>query len=308
MARRTFEIVSVNGNSTAGGRKSIIFPAGLDYIHARLQGATAVSTDVTVLQELLNTEIVRNITGTDQNDMNLCDKLANMSVDSILAIPFEMMGMKNPTVQYGTTRNTASPDPDTQNAINNMQLQWVDGTTDTWRVFCDVDDSTLGGPGGITRFDKLSSSVGISTTYTASIQQFLQFGMPERRYMRRGFFKNGSGTLANGDTVIQRGQNRNVVFQRTAVLNVRALTDANIRAIPTRYTTANSGFIIDTTETGISETIDTMRPASVAEAKADSGLPVMGGVALKPQAMFDIRFSPTAADTLSSIVETIGRL
>lgn len=308
--RRTVEIVSVNGNATAAGRKSILMPVGFDYIAARLQGVTAVSTNVSILQELINTEIVRNITGVNQNDMNLLDKMANMSVDFILPMPFEMMGMKNPAQQYSTTRNTGSPDPDTGNQITNMQLQWVDSTTDTWRVFADVDDSQVGGPGGITRFDSLSAAIGSSATFTSSIAQFLQFGSPERRYMRRGLFLASTGTLANGDTVIMKGKNKGLFFQRTATGNVRALTDANLRAVPTNYITASGGYIIDGTETGISETWDTMRPATAAEIKADTdnNIPAMAGIKVKPEAMFDIRFSPTAANTLACIIETIGRL
>jgi hypothetical protein len=306
--RRTVEIVSVNGNASAGTKKTIIMPVGLDYIHARLAGQTAVASDISILQELLNTEIVRNFSGTIQNNMNLLDRMADMSVDNILAIPFEMMGMKNPVAQYGTTRNTASPDAETGEAINNMQLQWTDATADTWRVFADVDDSTTGGPGGITRFQSIDAQVAASSNYTSSIQNFTQFGSPERRYFRRGLFLATAGTLANGDTEIQRGNGKNVIFQRTAVLNVRALTDANVRNLPAAYATASGGMIIDTTETGISETFDTMREATDAEAKADKGLPVMGGKALKPYAMFNIVFSPTVATSLDCQIETIGRL
>ncbi len=308
--RRTLEIVSVQGNSAAG-KKSIIMPVGLDYIAALLAGETAVDTDVTNLKEKLNTELVRDITGTDQNDMNLTDRIADMGVDSILRIPFEMMGMKNIATQYGTTRNTMSPDPETGNAINGMILEWTDGTTDEWRVFAEADDATTGGPGGITRFQKVTPQVAASSNYSSSIQSFIQFGSPDRRFFRRGFFLISAGTLDGGDVVIQRGNAKDEILHRTAVLNVRELTDANVRAVPTNYDTAAGGMIIDTTETGISETFDTMRPASDAEQKAQvhpQGYAIMGGVAVMPQTMFDIRFSPDTGGALQALTETLGRL
>lgn len=309
--RRTLEIVSVQGNTTAGGKKTIIAPVGLDYIATLLYGSTAVATDVTNLKERINTEIVRDITGTDQNDMNLSDRVANMSVDSILRIPFEMMGMKSIPTQYGTTRNTLSPDPETGNAINNYQYEWTDGTTDTWRVFVEADDATTGGPGGITRFQKVVPTIAASTNYSASIQSYLQFGSPDRRFFRRGFFKISAGNLAAGDNVIQRGNSKQEIYRRPANLNTRELTDANVRALPANYLVSAGGLIIDTTETGISETFDTMRPATDAELKQQvkpQGYAVMGGVGVLPETMFDVRFSPSAGGALTCLVETLGRL
>lgn len=308
--RRTMEIVSVQGNGVSG-KKTLIQPTGLDVINFRALGTTALPANITNFKEKLNTEIVRDYTGTDQDAMNVTDRMAAMSVDNIFVVPFEMMGMKSIVTQYGTTRNTLSPDPETGDAINNMQYEWTDNTTDSWRVFIDCDDATTGGPGGITRFQKVSVTVAASSNYAASIQSYLQFGSPDRRFLRRMFELISAGTLNGGDTVIQRGNSRDEIYRRTGPLNVRALTDANVRALPTAYTVANGGLIIDTTETGISETFDTMRVASAAEIAQQvkpQGFATMGGVGVLPQTMFDPRFSPSAGGTLTTIAETLGRL
>jgi len=306
--RRTLELVPVQGNGVSG-RKTIINPLGLDYIAHLLVGVTATAAVVSSIKEKVNTELVRDITGSDQDNLNQEEKIGAMSVDNTLRIPYEQMGMKSIAQQYGTTRNTISADPETGNSISIYSHEWSDSTTDAWRVFVEADDATTGGPGAITRFLKVQPNVAASATYGASIASYLQFGIPERRFIRRMALLAAAGTLANGDTVMTRGKSKEEVFRRTAAMNTRQLTDANLRALPAAYAVASGGLFVDFTETGIAEMLDTMRPASDQEVKANvAGIVEMGGQKVLPYSMLDVRLSPSATGSVTAIVETVGRL
>lgn len=306
--RRTLEVVGLNGNG-AIGRVSALLPMSLDLMVYDWvdPGGNATPADITELREFLNTEPIRLYTGTDQDNMNKLDRMAGFAGD-VLRIPNELVGMKSVDATYSTTRNTLSQDPDTGNAITNGRVDILQTIAETWRLFVEADDAILGGPGGITRFQKVAVQNPAGFNGEWSLQNQLVFGSPEKRFLRRLLALVSAGDFLNGDAFIQRGVNNDEIYRRTKVFNDRVLQDYNVRSLPALYS-ASSGFVIDSTETGIGEMFDTMRVATAAEIKAGvANLSNVKGVSLLPQSTFNIRFSPSQAGTGTVLAETLGRL
>lgn len=315
--RRTIEVLGLQGNGAIGevtAQPSVAF----DVIGYNLydEDGAAQASDVTRLREFLNTEAVRDYLGSDQDMMNQLDRLpafnsGTLGAPDTFAVPNEMLGMKQVDRTYSTTRNCLSPDKETKAAITQLKVAWIQGIAETWRFFIEADDATDGGPGGITRFQRASAQNPAGTLGEMDLSKWLTFGSPQKRFFRRGFFTLAAGAFTGGDAFIQRGKDNGFIYQRTKSMNDRMVERANVRVLPASLSAA-TGFVIDTTETGISEMFDTMRPATAQEASAggqgQSGVAVMDGVAVVPENTFAIRFSPTVASTLTWLAETVGRL
>lgn len=301
--RRTLEIVGLNGNSAAG-RVSVNLPPTLDYIvdnwFASL--AQAVITDLTELRETLNSDVTRLYSGPQQEMMNLVDLMNDFAFSDTLRIPQEMIRMKDVIPSYSTTRNMNSVDPDTGKAIGARRLELVCGVAETWRLFCEVDDATEGGPGAIERILQFTEAVAGNAEF--SFQGKIPFGLPERRFFRRGFFTLDAGNFAAGDFVIRRGSENAEVFRRPYAVNLQIASDYSVRQPNPATYGGNDFFLVDGTETGIPETWDTMVrvPANTPNAVK------MGDGFFMPIGIFDIRPFPSAPAGIAALISTLGRL
>lgn len=297
------EVVGISGNSGAG-RVSVNVPMGVDYIADNWWASTdtAVITDITELKESLNSDITRLYSGPQQEMMNLVDLMQTMTVGNLLRIPQEMMRMKDVVPTYSTTRNTLSKDPDTDKAIASRRLELVSGVGETWRLFCEVDDATEGGPGAIERVLQFTEAVAGGAEF--SLQGKIPFGLPERRFLRRGFFTLSAGDFLSGDFVIRRGSGNEELTRRPYLVNLGIATDPGCRQPNPATYGGTDFFLFDTTETGIPEMFDTM----VRVDPKTPGAVMMGGNAYLPQGIFDLRPFPSAAATLTSLISTLGRL
>lgn len=311
--RRTLEILTGLSGNSAVGRVTSLLPMGLDYLVAnwwRSGGAAVTAANITEVRETLNADVTRLYSGTQQDLMNQFDGLTAMGA-VMLRIPFELVRMKDVIATYSTTRNTLSADPDTGKAINQMKIDIVQNVATEWRLFAEVDDATTGGPGAISRILQFQDSPGGGAPY--SLAGRIPFGLPERRFFRRGFFDVSAGNL-NADFQIFRGAGNEQIAVRPKTLNDRIAGDYGVR-FPAAYGGATS-FVFDTTETGIPEMFDTMatiKRGADAELKeaiknAPSDAVIMGGAIVRPGQVFDIRPQPSAAATLTSTIESVGRL
>lgn len=306
--RRTWEVEGIVNNSAAG-QKTVILPTLLDYLHLRLEAQTATRSTLTQLIQRVNGENFRVITGAQQDDMNQEQLMSAMSVDHILAIPFELMRCINLVQRYSVSLNTLSASPDNGDQITSMQFLWTDSTTDTWRAFADVDDATVGGPGALLRYQEGTAPLQASSTFSASLRNFIDSGTPQMRFLMRMFQLLASGTFENGDVQFIYGANKAEALHRTVFGNVRDLTDPGYRAVPTTYAASSGGLVIDFVETGISEPFDTMAPATPNQIQANvPGLAVIDGTQYAPYGGVDFRFSPTASTTTTSLTEWGGSL
>jgi hypothetical protein len=310
MSRRTVLIPTIQGNGAAG-QKTVNIPGGLDIIATLRQGVTCVAANMTQFQTLVNSAAFRTVTGTQQDAMNQADLLAAMSVDNALRVPYEIPRMKSIAQQYGTTLNFQAPDPVTGSYINTVQETWTDTTTDTWSMWAEVDDnSPNAGTGGVERIANWTLNLTANATFSSSIAPYIQgtTGQPTNRWLHALYILAAAGTLANGETRILRGTQGEVMFDRLAVMNYRILTDYGIRGIPAAYATASGGLIIDTTETGISEMIDTMMVAPKGTLSSAAGAVTRSGQLIIPYSNFDIRLSPTNTTTGGVLVRSMGYL
>jgi hypothetical protein len=289
--------------------KTVNLPGGYDYFATSRVGATCTAANMTQFQTLVNSSPWRNLTGTQQDQINQIDLLAAMSVDNTLRVPYEIPRLKSIDQQYGTTLNTLAPDQDTNASINTLQETWTDTTTDTWSMWAEVDDhAPNAGTGGVERLAVWNLNLVANTTFSSSIAPFIQgaTGQPITRFLHAAYFLAASGTLGNGETRVTRGMQGQIMFDRLAQLNARILTDYGIRSIPTAYTTANGGFIIDTCETGVAEMIDTMYEAPANTPSNAAGLVQRDGKRLLPYPNVDIRLSPTATGAGAVILRSLG--
>jgi hypothetical protein len=308
MSRRTVLIPTIQGNG-ATGMKTVNLPGGYDYLKTSRVGQTCTAADMTQIQTLVNSASWRTITGTMQDDINQADLLAAASVDYTFVIPYEIPRLKSIAQMYGSTLNTLAPDAGTNASINSLQETWTDNTSDNWTMWADVDDNAPNaGTGGVERLANWNLNFVANTTFSSSIAPYIQgaTGQPITRYLHAIYVLVAAGTLANGETRIVRGQQGEIMFDRVATLNVRELTDYGIRGIPTAYSTANGGMIIDTTESGVAEMIDTMMVAPAGTPSNAAGAVTRGGQLLIPWANFDIRFSPTNTTTGTAVIRSLG--
>jgi len=292
--RRTIEITNLEGSGSIGVVSSQL-PMGLDYLAFYLVdelGAVAIA-DVSDIKLFANTDIIRQYSGTFQNDMNQVDFLASFAADNILSIHLDMLNMKTVQATYGTTLNTLSPDPVTGNTITSARVEVTLGgaAVPRWRLFADVDDSGAGGPGFIERI----RVYGNETIGTAerSFAKTLPFGTFDVRYWRRLFVANVSaGAISLGRLL--RGSEQAEVFKRTAALDARILGNYGIRQLA-----GSISFLLDGTETGIPETFDTMVKGPNMNAKAAKMISVGN---------MDFRLTNSAAATCDLVLDTIGQL
>ena len=312
--RRTIEITGLNGNGTAGV-VSVLLPPGFDYLGYNLQavsGAAITVGDVTEIKETLNSDITRLYSGTDQDNMNKFDRMATAYAAGVgvLRIPSEFRAMKTAQYTYAATRNTMSTDKTTGKAITQIRLEVRQGTATTHRLFVEVDDSTDMGPGLISRITKLEDATSAGEWSGANK---ISLGTPERRFLRRLFATVDAGTIgATGDTYIKRGNSNSEIFRRNKVLNDRILDDFSSVRLSTGFGGPTT-FCLDTTESGISEMMDTMDEVSPnaanailwRNANADAKTPA---VYVQSCGQFDVRHNVGGAVTkLTHLIETVGR-
>lgn len=283
--RRTIELTGFNGLSAAGTLAGNL-PISLDYIALYIQdtGATAVIGDITDHKVIANADILRQSSGAFQNGLNILDRLAAMSADNIFTIPFQMMGMKTIESSYATTLNTGSPDPRTGKTINQARFEMTNTTAaPAWRVFAEVDDAGEGGPGWTERIKVFVNAV--AGTAEQGFQQVLPFGTEDVRFLRRV----GVDLSAGAPTLVRvlKDRDNKEIFKRTQALNDRILAQALTRT----RTGTGFEFVLDTTESGIAETFDTMIDTK-------NG-PVSCGV-------FDLRITNSAAAAVNFVWDTLG--
>ncbi len=291
--RRTIQLTNVEG-SGAVGIFSCQLPMGLDYFAFYFVDtlAAALIADISNLKHYMNGEIMRDLTGTQQQQFNLCDKLGAMVVDGILPLHLDMLNMKTIQASYGPTMNTLSPDPETGKTITSSRLELTLGGSNTpsWQLFADVDDSGAGGPGFVERIKVFgNNNVGTSEKSYATV---LPFGTPDVRYWRRILVSNvSSGNITLGRLL--RGSGQEEIFKRSRTLDTRILADYGFRANGTGV-----NFSLDGTETGIPETFDTMRAVDSQDPK--KGLITVGSM--------DLRLTNSSnAQTLDLLHNTMGK-
>ena len=311
--RRTVEIVGLNGNAAIGA-VSVPLPMGFDYINLHFASADAlVPADLTEIRETINSEPTRLYAGSDQEGMNTFDNLPTMATNNILSIMFEMVHMKSVKSSYACTRNTLSADPNTGKAISNINYRLVQGAAHSFRLFAEVDDATLGGPGGLSRVLKYSDSAPAGPGEYSS-QKVVPFGSPERRYLRRVFSTLATATYS-GDVRILRGNGQEEIFRRDVAVNAQIQAqNAYVRNGGALGPLGGSAtFCIDSTETGISEMFDSMQncsagtPNAIQWQAANKAKGKMAQYAC-PYGLFDIRYVVSAADSITHLVEAVGRL
>jgi hypothetical protein len=287
------------------------FPGSLDVISSLRQGATCTAAEMTQFQTLANSSPLRTVTGTQQDAMNQADLLAAMSVDNALRVLYEIPRMKSIAQQYSTTLNMQAPDAGTNAFINTLQETWTDTTTDTWSMWAEVDDNApKAGTGAVERIAAWNLNITANATFSSSIAPYIQgaVGQPTVRWLHALYMLATAGTFANGETRILRGTDGQVMFDRLAVMNYRMLTDEGIRGIPTAYETSAGGLIIDFTEDGINEMVDTMMVAPAGTINQAAGAVVRSGQLLVPYANFDIRLSPTNTTSATTLIRSAGYL
>jgi hypothetical protein len=291
MARRTVELTGISGNGT-NGTMSLALPMGYDYLSVWLvlDSGTAAITTLTDLKVITNGEILRQYSGSSLNNENLFDLQTSYATNNILRIPFEMLEMKDIRQTYSSTLNTLSVDPATGKAITTARLEWTlaAAVTPVYRVFADVDDSSAGGPGWTMRTQTYTDS--ISGTSEQGFPKTFPFGTLDRRFLRRLFITASAGTI---DLVrILRGASNEEYFKRTRLLNAQALNDG-VRS----STGGGFSFVVDFTETGIAEAMDTMKMMTR-----------NGSNALESVQILDPRLTASGAATLTFMWETLGEL
>ena len=284
MARRTVELTGVVGNGS-DGVKSVILPIGLDYMTVNLvvDSGTVTAAQVTDMKVYANSDMIRNYSGSDQDNMNQFDRLTAMG-GTILRIPFEMIGMKRPDQQYATTLATGLPDPINGKVIATSRIEWTTtgGGAPVFRVFAEVDDS-LSGPGAIIRIKKYTDT--LAGTSEQGFGYKIPFGTSDIRFWRRLFWSVTAGATTQYRLLV--GTSNSEYMKRTKALNTRILADG------VKTLGASFDFVMDTTELGISEMIDTMIPTP-------KGLNSIG--------VMDPRITASAAATVTFLHETVGEL
>jgi hypothetical protein len=294
MSRRTILLTNVQGNSSIG-TFSAQLPMGLDYLafYAEDTSGTVLIANITNVRHYMNSEIVRDITGVQQDSFNITDKNNGFVTDNILSIHLDMLRMKTVKATYGPTMNTLSPGgaASGNKTITSSRLEiWTNGSnTPAWTLWADVDDSSVGGPGYIERIKAFqNNNVGTTEKSYATV---MPFGTPDVRYWRRILVSNLSQT--GGATTISlarllRSSQQNEIYRRDLAIDKHILADYQLRQLST-----NIYFLLDGTETGIPETFDTMMPSNVAGQVVSVGT-------------MDFRLTATAAQTVDLLQNTLG--
>jgi len=296
--RRTIEITNLNGGSGVGVASSQL-PMDLDYFVFYWVNSTPgmAASDVPDMKLYMNSDLVRQYTGTLQDDMNQVDVLDAYAVDNIMVMHLDQLGMKSITASYGTTMNTLSPDPQTGNTITNARVELTNtaGVPPTWRLFADVDDAGNGGPGFVERIKTYAqNNIG---TGEKSYDNVLPFGTLDVRFWRRLYIHN----LVTATTItlgrLLRASKQNEVFKRTTPLDSRILADYKIRQL-----SGTVSFLLDGTETGIAEMWDTMKATPKKLRAANGGERVMTA------GLMSLRLTADAAGTVDITLDSLGEL
>jgi len=296
--RRTIEITNLNGNQGFAVASSQL-PMDLDYFVFYWVNTTPGITVANLpnMKLYMNSDLVRDYTGTFQDEMNQVDTLDAYAVDNIMVMHLDQLGMKSITATYGTTMATLSPDPQTGLTITNARVELTadGGVSPNWRLFADVDDSGNGGPGFVERV-KTYGGNNIGTSERA-YDNVLPFGTLDVRFWRRLFmsnFQGGPTTITLGRLLVASKQNE--VFKRTTPLDARILADYGVRQLA-----GSVNFLIDGTETGIAEMFDSMRMIP-----KKSRVP--NGPRIQSMGLMSLRLAADAAGQVDISLDTIGQL
>jgi hypothetical protein len=297
--RRTVQITNVEGAGSQGVFSAQL-PMGLDYFAFYFvdTNAAALVPDISNIKHFMGSDIMRDLTGTQQQQINLSDILDPMATDGIFPLHLDMLSMKTIQATYGPTMNTLSPDADTGRTITSSRLELTLGGANVpaWQLFADVDDAGAGGPGFVERV-RVYGNLTIGTS-EKSFATVLPFGTPDVRFWRRIFITNVSaGNITLGRLL--RSSENNEVFKRSRTLDARILSDYKFRVNGTGV-----NFSLDGTETGIPEMWDTMiqNPLNKANGGKSDGVPMFMTVG-----QMDLRLTNSAAATADIILNTMGK-
>lgn len=222
--RNEIELTSPNGVAK-GGTATFKIPQGLR-IHALRIEHTGTLADYTEIRVKANTETIRRVSFTEQNMMNLTDKLPGAGTLGYLLVPFDKVGNRIRESEEETALNVGRPagmEPQ-PNEITSAEVQIdIDAgmtATPSLKIWATVSNALPGGAGAVRHIVKTSRNAGGAGELDI---QDLDFNKPNRMFIRRLFLKTTKVTRYK----VKRDDR--IIFDRSKVLNDGAIQEGGYR-------------------------------------------------------------------------------
>ena len=271
-----------NANGVAGGSTATWdLPIGRRYHQLDIEYSGVTLAQMTEIRIVANGEVIHRLSGTERDALNAFDR--RVAGGGILAVPFDRDNLFSQAGEELTAIQTGSQDPETGVAITTFKLEidFAAGSTPVISVTATQSDNDprVPGTGWIIRTLKFPKTLSIVGENEVSDIPKNTEGPRKYRWINRIAFKS-----ANTNRVtIERDNLR--IFERSSALNTRRQADG--------VRTAQAGFfVVDFLEEGYD--FEAMNLVNMATGYAYQ----------------DVRYklNLTAAETVTAIVEYIGRL
>lgn len=237
--RNEIELTSPNGVAK-GGTATFKIPQGLRIHKLKIEHSGNLA-DYTEIRVKANTETIRRYNFTEQNMMNLTDKIPDASTLGYLLVPFDMMGSRIREAEEQTALNVGRPagmEPQ-PNEITSAEVQ-IDISPDMvaepqLKIWATVSNAIPGGAGLVRHIVKTSRNAGGAGELDI---QDLDFNKPNRAFIRRFFLKTEKVTRYK----VKRDDR--IIFDRSKVINDGSHKEAGYRVQQTGWS------LIDKSEDG----------------------------------------------------------
>lgn len=292
MSRTLIKLTGLEGNGIGTNAQPI--PANLDAfaLHIALASGTCLIGDYGLVTLYGGTDPLHQyLTGADLDLINQYDKGATYLGNNMLRLNLERLGLKDVNQTYGTTLKINPPlDGNNQGSgvalakglpagtpvFTSGKLEFVVAATAVnpkFVVYAEVerDIDLTKGAGSVMRRKRFQETLNGATEQGFSKWDF---GNKKNRYIRRVFLANSGGTIDNV-RVLGNGAE---LFNRTRQVNAYVQNQYGFHT-----QVAGFPFVIDFTENGIGEDLDTLGLGSL-----------------------EYMITPSAAGTLSAYVEYGG--
>ncbi len=203
------------------------------------------------------TDEIVNVSGTQLNELQKALGMVSADSSSIFEIAFEMFGMKGVMETYSTSLNFLVQGPATKDAMGNMvpgkkivsmtvEIKYSGATAAQVTFIGDIDDASNDGPGAIPRIKQFVTPSIAASTQADQEYTSLPAGKQSRFYRFLGLTP-AAGTIS----LVKLSYDSGDYHYHDAAVEAQMQTEG--QRVPGAY----FGTIIDFSQEGISEPLDT---------------------------------------------------